>query len=223
MAIAFDAVSNLNGAPSSSLSWSHTCTGADRILIVGIAQRNGRSVTAITYNGVAMTLIGTSGDTFTTISMYYLLAPATGANTISITFSSSDSDNNGMAVSYTGVHQTTPLGTFVSASNPGSGSTTPSVTASSASGELVVDTVSVQSSATQSITVGSGQTQRNNVIGGATSSEVVGGMSEEAGAASVVMSWTAASSARWNIGAVPLKPSVAASAKLVACVDDDGE
>ena len=111
------------------------------------------------------------------------------------------------AVSYTGVNQTTPLGT--AASNKGK-STTASVSVSSAAGELVVDAVGRRSDVTSNpISPGAGQTQRWNTHTGANSATngATGGASEKAGAATVPMSWTWSGSIEWAIAGVSLKPA----------------
>ena len=58
--IAFDATANGQDSNVASLTWSHTCTGSDLVLIVGVSTRGGDGdavPTGVTYNGVAMTLI----------------------------------------------------------------------------------------------------------------------------------------------------------------------
>lgn len=105
--INFDAVTT-GSTTGTSLTTSHTCTGSDRILMVGVTSNNGASnfVTGVTYGGVAMTLIGErrKGDNERWLSLWYLIAPATGANNIVVSASSSTfllADG----VSYTGVKQ----------------------------------------------------------------------------------------------------------------------
>lgn len=82
MAIAFDATSSAAG----TASWSHTCTGTNRILIVG-AYAATDVVTGATYNSVAMTLIGktTFGAGRQGAYLFYLINPATGSHTVAIT------------------------------------------------------------------------------------------------------------------------------------------
>jgi hypothetical protein len=108
MAIAFDNAASLGVASGTktSLTASFTCSGDNRLLIVGTqTQSGGANVSKITYNGVNLTLL----DTYSYASLYemkiwYLIAPASGANDIVI------SKNNGNiwagAISYTGVKQT---------------------------------------------------------------------------------------------------------------------
>lgn len=66
------------------------------------------TVTGITYNSVAMTYIRTDTDTtyYTWRStLYYLIAPATGAHTVAVTYSSSIQTGGGGAISLTGCKQ----------------------------------------------------------------------------------------------------------------------
>lgn len=108
MAIAYDAYSGVSATTGTSLTFSHTCTGSDRILFVMGHDQSGASslVTGVTYNGVAMTQIGSGvrvpGDRY--LTMWYLIAPATGANNVVV----SASGSTGLrfsAISYTGAKQ----------------------------------------------------------------------------------------------------------------------
>jgi hypothetical protein len=99
-------------------------------------------------------------------------------------------------LSKNGVHQTNDFSTSAATAN-GSG-TTPTVDVSSAAGELVIDACTFGGNQSA---MGAGQTERRLH---ATSTGQ--GVSEEAGAATVTMSWTQ-SSADWVIAAVALEPS----------------
>lgn len=112
--IAFDAASNSGSIAvniGSTITWNHTCTGSNRFLVVDVGVLSaGQSVTGITYNGVALSLIQAKatvtalGD----VETWGLVAPATGSNSIVVTLSGSGLLSAGEAVSYTGVHQTSP-------------------------------------------------------------------------------------------------------------------
>lgn len=58
-------------------------SGSNRVLIVGVYATG--SVTNVTYNGVAMTLVDSQAQAGHTISVYRLVAPSTGSNTIAVT------------------------------------------------------------------------------------------------------------------------------------------
>lgn len=112
MAIAFDAATGPNySASGTTNTFAHTCTGSDRILFVVAAHHNtvpASSVTGITYAGVAMTLLRTYQSSNAKFDLYYLVAPATGSNNVVITMDISDA-SIGIAASYTGVDQTSPI------------------------------------------------------------------------------------------------------------------
>ena len=165
-------------------------------------------MTGVTYNGVAMTLGGSlNGSDGDRTTLFYLVAPATGANNVVVTFSATTFSAVAGAVSFSGVHQSAPVGSYVSASGT---STAPSVNASSEAGGMVIDCLAVAVGGAPS--VGASQTQRwndNETTGGET-----GAGSTEAGAASVTMSWSLGSSYAWAIGALPLKAAPDASGRL---------
>lgn len=110
MALAFDASAIKAFTAGSPVTFSHTCTGSDRILIVFVWDTAGTShgTTGVTYNGVSMTQIGTAQTHPTTgvssTSAWYLIAPATGSNTISIATTTAGS-TAAVAMSYTGAKQ----------------------------------------------------------------------------------------------------------------------
>jgi hypothetical protein len=119
MAIAFDAITNpsYGGSAGTSKTFSHTCTGADRLLFVNV-HTDSNVVTGVTYGGVAMTKIyGQSTDFYNTV--WALVAPATGANNVVISCSSSVNIIP-MAISYTGCDQNLPtiFATATDASSP---------------------------------------------------------------------------------------------------------
>lgn len=107
--IAFDSATNpAIQNPGTTLTYAHTCSGSNRFLYVGVLTGNA-TVSSVTYNGVAMTEIGSRtavGSHF--ISHYYLIAPATGSNNVVVTVASSVLIISG-ATSYTGVAQTSPI------------------------------------------------------------------------------------------------------------------
>jgi len=204
-AVAVDSTSH-TFANSATHTWSHTVgAGSNRVLVVGVSNRDGtRTVSTVTYGGVALTRIGlqNGAGTANRVELWRLIAPATGTANIIVTLSGSTETVAG-AVSYTGVDQTTPFGTFASASGT---STAPSVAVTSASGEVVMDVVAANGDS-DGATVGTGQTQRWNDFTGTGGGDIHGAGSTEPGAASVTMAWTLVASKAWAIGAVPVKPA----------------
>lgn len=200
MAIAFDAASTSKSASTTSLSWSHTCTGSDLILVVAVSINDpgDRSVSSVTYNSVSLSLIGTATASATVrVELWYLIAPTTGANTVEVALNKGSAIVAG-ATSWTGVDQSTPLGTMVTATGTGTAVT---VTASTSAGEMVVDVLAADDGPTAA--ADGSQTERwddavTGVVRGAASSE-------SSGDGNVVMSWTLGSSKEWEIAAVPIK------------------
>ena len=108
MGIAFDAKSTgTTSGGSSSLNYSHACSGADRILIVTtVNHQQYGNVTGVTYGGISMTLVNyNNGSINHGQRIFYLIAPATGANNIVITKSDSIGWIGSIAFSYTGANQ----------------------------------------------------------------------------------------------------------------------
>lgn len=106
MAIAFDAASGSTGFVVTSLTWSHTCTGANLILWVAVvATGEGDDISSVTYNGVGLTRAGTDGFASSRLDLWYLISPATGTHDIVITSSNFETDLHGCAASYTGAAQ----------------------------------------------------------------------------------------------------------------------
>jgi hypothetical protein len=192
-----------------SLTISHPTAGSNRLMLVGVSIHNfaSETVSGITYNGMALTLVGSRANaTDARVEIWRLIAPPTGTHDLVITFSAElTSAARAGVMTFTGVNQTTPLGTFTSAIGSASPAT---VNVASAANELVFDTVGSESQSSPfTITVGAGQTQRWNsaIIG---YDRFLSAGSTEPGAASVTMSWTIVpgASVPWAIAAVPIKP-----------------
>ena len=203
-AVSLDNTTTGSTTSGSSLTVAHTTgSNANRLMLVGISSGD-KSVSSVTYGGVLLTLVGTKssgGKGAYNIYLYRLINPASGNANVVVNFSGSPSKGAVVGVTtYSGVNQTTPLGTFASATGT---STSPSVTVSSATGELIQDVVSLKDATLSS--AGAGQTIRWNI---ATSSNLKGGAgSTKSGAASTSMSWTGSQSKSWIIGAVSIKPA----------------
>jgi len=202
MALAVDSVSTASGSGTGPFSFSHTCSGSDRLLFVAVSHYHvNNTVSGITYNSVAMTAVpsGAANNGQFFVTLYYLIAPASGSNTVSVSVSGGVYDIGIAAISFTGEHQTTPIGTAVTATGS---STTPSATASSATDEIVLDALTIVNSGT--LSVGAGQTSRWNAATGNAFIKMAG--STEAGASSTTMSWSNSASQDWAIVTVPVKP-----------------
>jgi hypothetical protein len=180
VAIAFDASANGQTNFSATLTFAHTCAGSDRALFVAVCANNNRTISGVTYSGVAMTAVET-GSAF--IRLYALAAPATGANNVVVTLDAPDVCV-GISASYTGVDQSTPYD-GVQASAAGDGA--PTLTVTSATGNLVVGMSGYIDGNGQTVqAAGAGQTSRGTL-------EETGhydALSDEPGAASTTFSYT---------------------------------
>lgn len=121
LAIAFDAHTGQQVVePASSLTFSHTCTGSNRLLAVGVLNQagppgTGFRISGVTYAASAMTIVNSGGYNISGsgewIALYYKTAPSTGANNVVVTGTQS-TNFQAYTTSYTGVHQTTPVNTY---------------------------------------------------------------------------------------------------------------
>lgn len=107
MAIAVDATAEGFQGGGSSLTYAHTCTGTDLLLIVGIYSWQDVHTLSATYGGVAMTSLASraADGTGGLIYLFGLLGPATGANNVVISSTNSNTQIFACSVSYTGVSQ----------------------------------------------------------------------------------------------------------------------
>lgn len=155
--VSFDAVgpsstaSGGSGPPTSPLTFSHTCTGAN-FLLVGIsigtvAADTAFTISSVTYGAQSMTLV--PGSTFVTspgnlsgrIQLYYLLTPASGTNNVTVNYTDTATPSSTETIlagslSFKNVNQTTPFSDVTMAT---AFDTYANVTIKSAVGNMVVD------------------------------------------------------------------------------------
>lgn len=205
MAVAHDATSLKADWAESVASWTHTPSGTPNYVEIAVGwMARSTTINAITYGGSAMTLVTTTdeGSSGSKVAIYGLVSPSSGAQTCSITFST-NVNYAARATTYTGVDTGTPRGTEQTTTGFG---TAPSLSVTSAAGELVSDAICV-ANRTYTLTVGADQTERaNHTSGGGTPGVLVGG-STEAGGTSVTMSWTIGTSGDYSYVASPIKAS----------------
>jgi DNA-binding transcriptional regulator YdaS (Cro superfamily) len=124
-----------------AVSYSHTCTGSNLLLAVWVAVWKDvaptGTVSAATYNGVAMTKAVSATDSASMGGeMWYLIAPATGANTLSITVTGATDGIRVASASFTGVAQSSVVGNTNGAATGASGN--PAITISNATSGSVL-------------------------------------------------------------------------------------
>lgn len=216
MAIAYDTAGSAVGNGVSTRTVSLAATGSDRIAILVVRWFSGtHSTVTVTVDGNAVTQIGSTyeytGDTRFRVAMYRYLAPPTSAVNYVATWPGNVDDAGLGVVTYTGVDQTTPINGSLGTAE--GSSTGPSLTISSATGELVVATANGMYPA-NSLAEDAGQTERiyQAPWGGNGNAFSV---CEEAGAASVTQSWTQGNSARWVVLAARLAEASAGGGSRV--------
>ena len=185
------------GTTGNKLTWSHTVAlGTDRALFVEIAIGGlGANVTGVKYGTADLVQVGRSTGNHA-VEIWALVNPTVGTANVEISFAGS-TDAAAGASTFNGVDQTSPYSGYVGASGTG---TTAAVTVASAIGDLVIDAQYWQGALTGGV-AGAGQ----SIQWWEQNTQVTGGSSTEAGAASVVMSGDFISSAQWQIGAVSIK------------------
>jgi uncharacterized repeat protein (TIGR01451 family) len=200
-------------AAANTLSFPHTTTGTNLVLVVGvsmnISQQANAVVGSVTYNGVGLISAGTgiSNGTVRT-EMWYLVSPPTGTNTIVVTVNNIGArpahtvGTVAGATTFTGADPTKPIRTYVT--NSGN-STNAFVNVTSSSNDVVLDTLALVSGTTASIT-SPVQTQRWALASTGGTHDAYGFGSTRPGAASVPMSENLSATAAWADAAVSVEP-----------------
>ena len=209
----------LTGAGTFNLNFTHTTTAtANRLLVVGVSMNitnsTGSVVTGVTYGGTALTSIGAHNDAGNTrrVEMWYLLNPASGTNvavnvSVSIPTAGATTGVVAGATTFTGVDQTMPLGTFVTAEGA-AGSSAQGNVAGVVNG-MILDTVATGGD--QAVTPYGPQVQQwnANTVSGTDPPAVAGVGSSRTGAPSVPIAETFSGTSNWSYAALSINPSTA--------------
>lgn len=215
MAVLFDALGPSSaGAGTSgstqatSASWSHTCSGTDRAVVVGVVVgSNGNDdlrIASVTYDGSAMTSLGkvhSNNQTAGYVELFGLLNPPTGAKSVAVTLAPNSGTISAGSISVTGAGS---FGTAWGAYGPSGG---PTITLTgTTSGNLIVDVAGTGAGFT-----GSGQTGRWLKNTNTDSAAGNGAQSTAAAGGSVTMSYTDISD-WWAIAAVEIVAALVSKA-----------
>lgn len=169
---------------AASTTLSTTVTVADNVdnalLVVFVGTKADVTVSALTFNGDALTQKATSG-TAPKLQLYFLTNPDAGSNTLSLTVSGSTDIEIAAYVIY-GVDTSSPLDAASTQSTAAGTASTIDIT--SASGDLVIDGIILD--AATAPTAGAGQTS----MGSDTIADLGLGASKEDGATTTTMSWS---------------------------------
>ena len=214
-----DAVSTYSTTGTTKVSpatVSHTVSGSNRLLLVGVTlwpSTLNDTVTSVTWNGTSLTKI-THAQAGTSIrtELWKLLAPATGTYNIVVTFSRALNLVPSAQFHLLGVNQSDPYRT----ASTGTGtSTSASTTVASATGEVVLS-VAGAGTANYNFTSFSGDNERWN-LSSATYPKGAGGTT--AGAASVTATHGLANNNSWAIIGLPIKQASLTAATWAANED----
>src|SRR5450755_1726298 len=213
----------LLGPGSSNLTFAHTTAGTNRLLLVGVSINIANSPTSgvvgVTYGGTPLNLVGAHNDAGGTrrVEMWSLRAPAIGTNVnVVVTVNVPATQFEGVvagATTFTGVDQTVPLGTFVSADGAAGACTgiatgCSAVDVPSVINGMILDTLATEG--TQTVTVANPQVGQWNVRSSNTANPGVRSSgSTRSGAPSVPISEIFSTTSNWSLGAVSMNPSTA--------------
>lgn len=210
--IAYDTTANATEvASASSISWSHTCTGSNLILVVTVGVNDltlgSRTVSGITYNSVALTKIRSDdngGQRRTEV--WYLINPATGAHTVAVTMGGTCIGIAGASVSFSGAKQSAQADTSNGANTSGTATSSSVALTTTIDGDFIVDCLETQ--ATSSAWVpGASQTSRYSLNGTNLDFQVSTRTTTGAGSYTNTWSWTTATT--YATTAVAIKPLTA--------------
>lgn len=206
------------GAPSSPQTFSFTNTAGTVLYVcvgLGIGSAGTMTITAVTYGGAAMTNVAQTstggGATGGQIAWYRLLSPATGSNTVSISFTFSGTPDEIMAgcISFTGNDTSTPE--KQTGINHGSSSTAAITLAGVVAGNITIVGAGAGSSM-------SAQTQTLSWSNNASGATAMGNHrgSRSASSGSVTHSFTISASDSWATTGVEVAAAGGGSTKAIA-------
>ncbi len=209
--VAVDVSTSTAETVASSLSWTHTGgSGTDRAACVAV-NGDGNSVpafSAATYGGTGMTRqTGRATPSWNTVDVYGLTAVASGSQTVTATYSGGATNIGGGCTTFTGVHQT-QASAFTNAATANGTSTAPSVTVTSATGNMVF--VGGVCQPGQAWTPGTGETEGWEIGNGGFDAAAY----TEAGAASVTVNPSLTSSNDWAMAGFNVVQSSAAASRV---------
>jgi hypothetical protein len=169
-AVAYDSSNSAtSGTGVTGVSLTINASGSNRLLVCAVHQNDGsnETVSSVTHNGVNLThsAVGqiTTGTDYA-VDLWYLIAPATNNQTVTATLSGTAADKALTCVTFTGAHQTTPMGTCGTDSGIVDSGTPGSVTITIASGGMGIAVATNNDSAVSpGFTVDANSTKRIDI------------------------------------------------------------
>jgi uncharacterized repeat protein (TIGR01451 family) len=219
--VAFDAATSASQeltTTSNTLTFAHTSTGTNLLLVVGVSMNitanTAATVSSVTYNGSSLTFEGAHNDSTAArrTEIWFLKAPTAGSHNVVVTVNTGGSvlfpntiGTVAGAATFTGADQTTPIRSYASNDSNGTTGANAWVNVPSGPDDYVLDTLAINSNRTAA------STSTQQVAEWATAStggirDVYGFGSVRAGSASVAMSETLSGNATWSVSAVSIQP-----------------
>jgi uncharacterized repeat protein (TIGR01451 family) len=210
------ASATLAGAGSPTLAIPHTTAGTNRLMLVGVSMNIANApttgVVGVTWNGTPLNFLGAHNDAGLTrrVEMWSLLAPATGAFNVIVTVNVPSAGQVGVVAgvtTFTGVDQTVPMGTFLSAD--GAAGANSQLDVPSVINGMILDTLAIAGNRT--VTIPNPQLSQWNAFSSANATPGVRATgTSRTGAPSVPISETfVGGTSNWSLGAVSINPSTA--------------
>lgn len=217
-AISFDSAATTSG-DLSTFTWTHIVAGEDPALFVAAGIQNPGAtspITAVTYNGVPMTLARRDFITFQVVSeLWYLANPDGGSNPVTIELDATEKMACG-SISLNGVHQTDPVPTVNGNCNSSAEVGPVTVAITTAFDDSWLLDCMYLATASIPVTATSGQTERwqDNTTGASDASNSWGeGSTRSVGSAgSYDASWDWGTSKKWCLSVIEVReqPAVVA-------------
>ncbi len=205
--VAYDTFSQSACTGCSGDSFSHTTTGSDTFMLCGGGYDDGtNTVDVFTYDtSQALTLENTDTEGSRRVIMYKRIAPTSGAHLAEITYSGAVNSTLG-CLTFTGVHQVSPVGTSGISSDTSGALSVPITVAANGMGASFAVYSDVAGSCNDSTTT---QTERFEICNDTFADHGMGSTTTSTGSFS--MDWTFADASYGAMAAVPINQAAAAA------------
>jgi len=186
--------STTGDAQATTLTWEHVSSGIDRLLVVQVITEAAKTITGITFNGIALSQEVTATNGTLRSEQWILVAPTVGTYDIVVTMSAAAYITAG-AETFVSVNQSAPTGATSTAT--GSSLVVTDTIATTVDNSIIVDSVGT-GVLPMAYTVGAGQssnwaiTANPNVRQGASSIEGAGTTPDN-----ITMAWAITQSTPW--------------------------
>lgn len=168
-----------------SVTWSDTATGTATVSSVASNASGTPALTQVSSALFNKTPADSSADTG--VDWWYLLSPASGATTFTVTMSEDTDEMMCKSISFSGVDQSTPIADVQTVDRTGNTSTT--ITHTTASGDMVVGALHQTSPTTAGVSVNTGTSRWSTSINNWWGMAMFGGTNAASGA-STDLAWT---------------------------------